>query len=290
MRNWILTAGVVFLCLQGPAMRAGEAENPDAKSNDVLLERFRARFSAGVILAKEAKDFSRTDPYLALDTDALFVDRPNQIVSGLLNVRLTSIPVASQDVKTPTADFSSFLKSQKAAIFQVGTFYGYSPKSAEWGGLNESYRFFAGPVVKFGMQSVTDSQKAVRIWNPTDDLYDSVTAGGRIALMDGKKDYIAYLDVSWGKFQNFEHVELGKTDLAKEYSKNPTDTNKAKLTKADFLVTKPGRLAIEGRLRFPPLKAVYVGVDINNGSGRDDMRFLGGVTFDLLGAIQKVMK
>lgn len=125
MRTWIFCAGMALLSLQGRAVWAEEAKN-----NDVLLERFRARFSAGVILSKEGNDFSRTDPYLALDTDSLFVDRPNHVVSGLLNVRLTSIPVASEEAKTPVADFSSFLKSQKAAIFQAGAFYGYSPKSA----------------------------------------------------------------------------------------------------------------------------------------------------------------
>jgi hypothetical protein len=282
----------VFAVLAGAWQCKGADDK--AGSQGIEMERFSATFSGGLIVSKEKKDFSKTDPYLAIDTESYFHSTPKHVLAGLVNIRLTSIPV-SDSAASPVEDLPGFIATQKAAVFQAGLFYGYSPAKFKWkeNGTKESkeYEFFIGPIAKFGFQSVADAQKLQRAWNPDDDLYDFGFGGARVALMEKsgqRRDYIAYLDVAVGKFQNFERA-VPISQAAKAYVASPSDLTKKGLTKSDFDVSKPNRLFIEGRLRFPPLKALYVGVDINNGSGRDDMRFLAGVTFDLFGTLKKVM-
>ena len=277
-------------------------------------ERFQFRFTGGLVLSKERQDFSNADPYLALNTEARLIDPADfdtlsarsHLLSALFDIRLTSIPVdAAVENQTPLPgqDLGAFLKSQKAAVVQSGLFYGFIPQSFKWeagtrdgetAGTRDTLTdaFVIGPVAKFAFQSVTDKQKALRVWNRDDDLFDAWTVGGRIAWVrsDGKRrETLAYTDFTWGRFQNFETV-VPLSTAAKLYQEKPTDDNAAGLTKADFQVSQDRRFAIESRLHIPQATAVYVGLDLNNGSGRDDLRFLFGLDFDIANLITQLKK
>jgi hypothetical protein len=136
------------------------------------------------------------------------------------------------------------------------------------------------------LQSVTDGDRSGRIWNLTDDLFDAYTGGVRLSLFQMHKfgtatrwKPAAYIDVSAGKFQNFEipKVKDSKNTNAANCLKNPA-TCAQPPSKEDFIVTRNARMYIEARV---VLKYIYLGFDINNGSGKDDVRFIAGVTVTL---------
>ena len=266
-------------------------------------DRFQFRFTGGLVLAKERQDFSQRDPYLAINTEARLLDatdfgetsKTSQLVSALFEIRLTSIPVdgaVENQTPLPGEDFGAFLKSQKAAVIQSGVFYGVAPKSFKWdagkdGNDSLTDAFVVGPVAKFAFQSVTEKQQSARVWNRDDDLFDAWTVGGRIAWVRSNtkhRETLAYSDFTWGHFQNFETV-VATTDAGKKYQKAPTAENAIGLTAGDFSVSQERRFAIESRLHIPQATAVYVGFDLNNGKGRDDLRFLFGIDFDIANLI-----
>jgi hypothetical protein len=212
-------------------------------------------------------------------------------VDPFVNVRLTTIPVASASaqpsllIQAPTA---AQLQSQKAAQVQIGgtlgvNFGGFDVRGARfhWG---------IGPAYRVMFQSVTDSQRSLRVWNLDDDLYLQHSGGVRLTLFESDQEVgnsarsgwspAAYLDVSYGQFQNFETAE-GITPEAKTCLENPAECLARKggpPPEKDFLRKKNARLYVEGRVF---LQYLYLGFDLNNGSGLDDLRFMGGLTLKL---------
>jgi len=205
-------------------------------------------------------------------------------IDPLVNVRLTTIPVvggssqeSNQSVQAPT---ESILQSQKAAQIQFGVVTSYN--FGAFGLDGERFHWGIGPMARVMFQSVTDSQRALRVWNITDDLYDAVTVGTRVTLYHKEPNSwtpSAYFDVSGGKFQNFE-TAAGNTDEAKNCLKSPNTascvTNPLPISQFD--VRREKRLYIESRIF---LRFVYLGFDLNNGTGPDDLRFIFGMTVGL---------
>lgn len=202
---------------------------------------------------------------------------------SLVSARLTTIPVAT--IATVQAPGEDFLKSAKAAQAQFGgllTFnYGWGHPKLHWG---------IGPSARFMFQNVTDGDRSVRVWNPEDDLFNSKVFGGRLVLYQkggtvGDTPHegwapVAYLDVSRGEFQNFEKATAkpGKDDAAACLLRPLECLGGTPPPKEDYDIDKSHRFLIEARLM---LRYVYLGLDINNGSGSDDMRFIGGLTVKL---------
>lgn len=208
-----------------------------------------------------------------------------------VSVRLTAIPVAGakpEGAKAIEAPGVTVLQSQKAAQLQLGAllnwnFGGFSIKDTKfhWG---------LGPVARFGLQSVTDSQRTVRLWDLDNDLFKMPSAGMRLTLYEKDREVggsirdgwapAAYLDVSLGRFENFE-VATGLTEAATTCLKAP----EACLARADGVPTRvefqtdnDPRWYLEGRVY---LQYLYLGFDLNTGRGNDDLRFIGGLTMKL---------
>ncbi len=201
-----------------------------------------------------------------------------------VNVRLTTIPVATGGIVT-APNGAEFLQSQKAAQLQFGGMYSRNFASPI---LGSKFHWGVGPVVRLGFQSVTDSERAARVWNLDDDLFHSVTGGVRVTLYHNDVDDstarsnwspAAYLDMSWGRFQNFQ-TATGNTDEAKACLKNVVTCRKGPvIPERDFdRHNQNNRLYVEARLA---LQYVYLGFDLNNGEGRDDLRFITGLTVGL---------
>jgi hypothetical protein len=219
-------------------------------------------------------------------------------IDPIINIRLTAIPVVALTDKI-TAPGVDFLKSQKAAQFGFG-----AVATRNFGGLavgSHKFHLGAGPVFRAMMQSVTNSDRALRLWNLTDDLYDAQTIGVRLSIFEqvsaagvnSKTQWrpTAYIDFSQGKFQNFETPNAvgpykacldkpGKclSDYRSQVAGAIDLGRTTSQLKDDFGVRKNWRTYIEARLY---VNYLYVGFDINNGAGRDDVRFIGGVSVSL---------
>ena len=208
-------------------------------------------------------------------------------VDPFVNVRLTTIPVTgvSQEgrIGAPT---EAFLQSQKAAQVQLGTQGGVNFGKFSIGDTNFHWGF--GPVFRFMFQSVTDAQRSLRVWDLDDDLFNLRSYGSRLTLYEKDRaigDNVrdgwapaAYIDVSWGDFQNFQ-TAIGTTDAAKACLASPKTCLATGLPpESEFERIRKNRYYIEGRVF---LQYLYLGFDINNGPGPDDMRFIFGLTAKL---------
>lgn len=210
----------------------------------------------------------------------------------LVNVRLTTIAVAgsSNPASTVNGTDRSFLQSQKAALFQ----FGVVAPSVNFGNFRvngSQFHWSVAPVARGMLLSVTDADRSVRLWDIDDDLYGAGMYGARVSLFE--KDIVAgdtprsgwspaaYIDASWGQFQNFERPSDSATPAAKECLAKPAECLAGSVPRPpekDFKVEKPWRMYIEGRLY---LQYAYLGFDINNGRGIDDIRFVAGLTMKL---------
>ena len=132
----------------------------------------------------------------------------------LIDVRLTTIPVKGAGSSAVTnagiqAPDASFLQSQKSAEVQLGAIV-----NRNFGGFgigDARFHWALGGSLRGILQSVTDVQRTLRIWNIDDDLYDAWTAGLRLTLNQRSERSpiwmpTAYVDVSMGRFQNYEFV------------------------------------------------------------------------------------
>ncbi len=210
-------------------------------------------------------------------------------IEPFINVRLTAIPVATGKGDLIQAPDATFVKTEKAVQTQFGGLFSWN-----FGGfkVRESHFHWAiAPVFRATFQSVTDSNRATRVWNLDDDLYHAITAGGRLLLYQKNRlvgdnvregwSPVAYVDFSWGQFQNFETAEAKDDDeAAKKCLEAPAVCLAGKLPPEEaFKVdSSKKRLSIEARLM---LQFVYLGLDINNGDGGDDLRFIAGLTVKL---------
>lgn len=276
-----------------------------------VLNALRARFTGGVVIFNGsprmpltnpdddgAPLFGQASPYLALEVQPRIgpVQNPEEpkdhhfYLEPFVNVRLTTIPVvgasssAGQKIGVPAA---SFLQSQKSAQVQLGTVFNlvsFGSLSAV-GGDDKQHHWGLGIVTRGMFQSVTSTQRTLRVWNIDDDLYDARTAGVRLTLHERRRTArswmpVAYIDASIGWFQNFEVVSAGSDDASDCLAKPSACLKKGNLRpgEEDFHTSQKPRLYVEGRMFIDPF---YIGFDLNNGKGLDDLRFSAGVTFDL---------
>ena len=160
--------------------------------------------------------------------------------------------------------------------------------NVNFGGLgNGGFHWAVGPVIRGMFQSVTDDQRTLRIWNIDDDLYDAFTFGLRLALhqrSDANWMPTASIDISRGRFQNFEIANVAMTngetqqDKARMCLKAPLQCLGEPLPENYFDIEEKWRTYVEGRVVIGNL---YLGFDLNNGHGHDDLRFVAGATFSL---------
>ncbi len=208
---------------------------------------------------------------------------------GLLNARLTSIAVSKAG--PVSAPGTEFLASEKAAHTQIGLLLGRNFGGFEAG--NSRFHWGLAGTFQVGFQSVTDSNRSVRVWNLADDVYESYAGGARLTLFQNSgrvRDTVrhgwsptAYLDVTIGNFQNFHTATPDLTketgEAAKQCLSNPASCLAGTVLGRDaYVITRKPRASIVSRLM---LAFAYLGMDLNLGSGRDDMRFIGGVTVTL---------
>lgn len=290
-------------------------EDPDLP----LLTALRARITGGAILSNSAavvntatdaagkttstistNQFSKAELFLSFESQpqvfrfgnaktkdkrsgaAVELAHPRYHIDPILNIRMTSIGVDTKSVfngdNLIVAPTGSFVQGQKAVQIHLGALAGVGFRQFSVG--DSKFHWAVEGVGRYILQSVTDSQRAARIWNLQDDLYDAFTMGGRLTLYQQDKlnawKPSAYVEMAGGKFQNYE-TAVGKTDAATTCIAKPNDCLAKPVPIDQYTLTKPWRLYIEGRLF---LKNVFVGFDINNGHGKDDVRFLAGLYLD----------
>lgn len=263
--------------------------------------------------AMPTAEFGHASPYLALEVQPVVWAPMYQqdrgyarfyAVQPLVNIRLTAIRVVGlreqpletmqTDASNPAGDTTagaaeapgiqpldpSFLGLHKAVQVQLGTLLGVNFAGFKVGGSKFHWSFALSP--RFMFQSVTDAERSLRVWNLDDDLYDSWVVGGRLSLYQSDNTYwesVAYLDMSWGKFQNFEFPDTESlSSEAMACISNPQRCADGHLNEGDFMLRRKPRFYAEGRVTY---KSVFLGFDINNGDGRDDLRLLGGYTVEL---------
>ena len=258
----------------------------------------------------ESAQFSQASYYLAFEVQPILATATwgdqrgydRFYLEPFVNVRLTTIPVAgpaemdamvegqeengasgtSEDGSLLTPPPSNvLLQSQKAALLQFGAVGSFNFGKFDVG--NTHFHWGGGPTFRFSFQSVTDAQRTLRVWNINDDLYDAWTFGGRLTLYgsrdNGRWMPSSYLDISWGKFQSFELPTGGLSKSTTECLENARKCLATGLPRQDlFKLEEKGRWYIEGRVFF---QSLYVGFDINNGDGHDDLRFSAGWTLNL---------
>ena len=287
-------------------------DDPPVVTSDYnVLNALRARFTGGVVIFNRSprmplttpdddgvSQFGQASPYLALEVQPRIgpvqnLEEPKDrhfYLEPFVNVRLTAIPVvgassnAGQKIGVPAA---SFLQSQKSAQVQLGTVLNFASfgGSSAIGGDDKQHHWGLGIVTRGMFQSVTSTQRTLRVWNIDDDLYDARTAGFRLTLHERRRTArswmpVAYIDASVGWFQNFEVVKPVSDDARDCLAEPSACLEKGDLRPAEeeFRPDQKARLYVEGRMFVDPF---YIGFDLNNGEGLDDLRFSAGVTFDL---------
>ena len=295
-------------CSNIASAKAGDSDDK------MILSLLRANVTAGVVLANathrlnlqapaqalSGEPFTKANLYMALDMMPAILGPEKCVVDPIVNIRLSSVGVNTSTGDASSGfDSSAFIQSQKAATIHLGGVIGpYFPVVAL--GSNDRFRWSGGFIGRYVLQSITGSEKALRIWD-VDDIYSAYTFGARFSLMDKTKRNtwtpVFYLDVSRGKFENYE-IATPMTPKARKCAKDiqecrkmPTEGGPPSLIsmigEEDFALKRPLRTYIEARLY---LKGFHFGFDLNNGEGIDDVRFIFGVSRnlgDLFGALVK---
>lgn len=281
-----------------PATPQADSTEPGGQSGS---GRLRTEFTFGFILSKEREEFSQTDLYLDFSLDATWrqpeSDSSNWhwLFNTFFAVRLTSIPVVvDTGTETPepadppdeTDSISSFIASKKGVLMQLGFYAPWYRESWTWpdeGDSGETNALFFAPLVKFGFQSITEEIKTIR--DDPDDLFESRAVGVRFGHLKYQGDtgdgieLVSYLDLTFGKWENFE-VCVGKV-------KQPTPTSCGDAPAGGTKVSN-FRTGIEGRLKIDSTVPIILGIDINTGRDRDDVRFIVGTRFNVATLIEKL--
>ena len=291
-------------------MRLKKQSVIDPDQDPPVLAALGARITGGVIMANgpvavtpatntapasvHSPQFSEASTYLAFEAQPVWVVEEDSKRrrgkrfggEGLVSVRATSIPVAG--VTQVTAPTGEFLQSQKAVQFQFGGVLDYHFR--DFSMFSSQFHWALGGGVSWWLQSVTDAQRGVRIWNLQDDLFDAWTIHIARASLFQRQSVgnakrwrpAAYIDISRGKFQNFETASakegVATVAQARQCLATPSACYVNPLPTDAYDITKSCRTYVELRLL---LSYIYFGADINNGHGRDDARFIGGVTVTL---------
>ena len=292
---------------------------PKSITDPLDLGRVRYYFTSGVVLSNNhgfQSQSSGTDAGLFLGLDA---DRAWKVAKGknswglntYFDARLTSVATQTAGSQTQgsggtTSNMDSFLKSQKAASLQTGTYIPWI--TADWPRSAESYSFFLAPLAKAGFTTLTDTQDTAAggsgtttVSQPlTDRFFTSYAYGARLGVFhnfrekDGSfsnsaaPDLVSYVDVTTGKFGNFEAFrDLTLEGAAKGAS--PPQPH-------ELLRQRPWRYSFEGLFKIAH-SVFIVGFNANIGHGalgpdkvngiirpytqpRDDLRFLFGARLD----------
>lgn len=262
----------------------------------------RSGSGASATATVQSAQFSQATTYLALESQPQLLTYRydgergyhRYYVEPFVNIRLTAVSVngAANPAGPIQSPDTTFQEAQKAAQIQVGGI-----ASMNFGGFNRGdtdFHWGIGPVMRFGFESVPDSRRGLRVWNFDDDLYHSITGGVRLMLYERPTDSgpdsrgwspTAYLDASIGVFQRFEipSVKIGLTNEQATAAQKCLDAPQACLVAGlpsdKYYDTKlKRRLYMEGRLI---LQFVYLGFDLDNGDGHDDLRFVAGLTMKL---------
>jgi len=203
----------------------------------------------------------------------LEIDRlPEAGINPFVNVRLTTLAVTTL---SPTGGV--FLQNQKAVQYEFGGAFLYVfPGSAD------NFAGAVGPVARYMLQTITEPEQALRIWDLTNDTFNAWTFGVRGSVLKKTRDgahweHAAYVDFSWGKFQNYE-TATGNTIAAQRCLLNPTSCLTNPPPSTDFTIVNNIRTYIQARV---VLGFLYAGFDFNLGEGRDDTKFVIGGTIAL---------
>ncbi|HKW03517.1 MAG TPA: hypothetical protein VJN96_27070 [Vicinamibacterales bacterium] len=273
-----------------PVPLTADTHSPDAVSG------FGLRFAGGVVTGSghlavtpptlsspataTSPTFGEAATYLAAEAQPILASADNaDLPEGGLNpfvaVRLTTIAVTTlNSTGTPGG---VFLQNQKAVQYEFGGAY-----LAVLPGSAENFAAAVGPVGRYMLQSITAPEQTLRIWDLTDDSFNAWTIGVRGSVLQKTRDkshweHAAYVDLSWGKFQNYE-TATGNTDAAKRCLLNPTSCLARPEPVTAYTLVNNWRTYIQARV---VLGFLYAGFDFNLGEGRDDTKFMIGGTIAL---------
>jgi hypothetical protein len=273
-----------------PVPVPAESQTPDALSG------FGLRFAGGVVTGPGhlgvssatattsataiSPPFAEAAAYLAGEAQPVLAsadnkDLPEAGINPFVNVRLTTIAVTALGPTGTTGGV--FLQTQKAVQYEFGGAF-----LAVFPGSTENFAGAVGPVARYMLQTITAPEQALRIWDLTDDTFNAWTIGARASVLQKTKDkshweHAAYVDLSWGKFQNYE-TATGNTDAAKRCLLSPTSCLAHPELLTSYTLVSNWRTYIQARVI---LGFLYAGFDINLGDSRDDTKFMIGGTIAL---------
>ena len=271
----------------------------------------------------ESPQFSQASPYMAFEVQPQLLPRrcerdchprgyPRWSVEPFANVRLTTVPVlpvgaaaitmpaededggegaqsATNPFVTLPSELGPFVDSQKAAKVQLGGIVNFN-----FGGFRvgtSRFRWASGITGRVILESITDAQRNLRVWDIDDDLYNAWALGLRVSLYGRGQEQngwtpSAYLDIARGKFESFKvpsgYNPAGDIAVATDCIEDPPGCIAAGRFPDTSDFTYYGdvdlRWYVEGRIF---LRSLYFGLDVNAGAGPDDMRFSTGIALDV---------
>lgn len=286
------TSGMTVKAIQSVSGKKSEPVLRTVPGDAFDWGRTTATFSGGVMFSKERDEFSKSDVFLSLDVEKNWLQYGDKrvYVTSFFDAMLAAVPVApnnpdsSRDKAAATpSNLDTFTASKKAAILRVGA---YTPiVVTKWTHSDQDHGLFVAPLVKAGIQTITDSRNALG-QNSTsggarlyDDLYNFHAFGVRFGHLELNRTkhnapfLVSYIDLALGRFENFE--------LCRE-SRTTSTLTTCQAALPEFLRVRPWRYSFEGKLKLP-LKGLpfYVGFYANGGQGPDDLRFVFGTSFDV---------
>jgi len=292
------------------------------------LGRVRYYFTSGVVLSNSQQfafqpSSTQAGLFLGLDVDRAWIvahgkGRGRIGLNTYFDARLTSVATqqesdvssrttGSGSTTTTTNGLDAFVKSNKAAALNVGTYIPITTN--DWHRGDKWYSFFLAPIAKAGFTTLTDQDVAAATVatitssgttsttaaSATQRFFTSYSFGARLGVVRNYRtcnpycrfdsssapDLISFVDITTGKFGNFEAVR---------------EFDPASATHS-LIRVRPWRYSFEGLLKIPH-SVFIVGFNANIGQGarspdkndkgilqpfglvRDDLRFLFGARFD----------
>jgi hypothetical protein len=236
-------------------------------------------------------------------------------LNSYFDVRLTSIPIAPGAGTDPTASTTTgsggssgagtgtsgtgtasvsdqVAQSKKAALIQIGLYVPIIVAQKSFRG--EPNALFIAPIGKAGIQTLTGSNVSAEGASlGGDDLYNFHAYGFRLGQFRANSENptpqtVWYLDLTAGHWENFELCSTTyKDESGADQLKRSTCTEATTASGTPYRRYRPLRYGFEGRLKVPAMP-LFMGFDINAGSGPDDVRFLFGTRFDVGDLARKI--
>lgn len=235
--------------------------------------RFACNLRAGVEFSQEEEKFSQANPYVQFVGDTLW-GRWNEDIEQtkggfryepldlhtFIDLTLASIPTKETEQETNTVtgqqEKKEFIASKKSFIGTAGL---------EWRLFNYPdvgcYTLFVGPIVKGGLQTLTESPDTGNIESKADTVNHFESVGLRIGEHETlespteNRPLKRYLDITWGYYENLEN----------------------------------SRATIEGLLQSNEDTGLFLGFKAIVGEGKDDLRVFTGVNLSFTG-LEKMVK